>query len=634
MRKEFVSKQNFLYLCKLYLFKIGKMSKYYKTLITSALSLLFFFCTTLYAQTSCVAKAPSQVAVGQSFRYSLTIDDTKGKVKNISFPGFKLLQGPSQSTSSNISIVNGQMSRSETVTYTYYLSAEKEGKFTIPGVTVVSKNKQMKSNAVTIQVVKGSGQSQGQQRGGQSGRAQGQAPSGFNKNDVFVKAFCSKTNPYVGEQVTVTYKLYSPYDGYVNGATLPKQANLWAYDLESSNQRPTTEVINGKRYSVSEIKKTALFPQKSGEITITPMELDMTVRVVTRASSGDPFFDSFFGGMTQANDFNLDVKSNSIKLNVKPLPTENAPEEFSGVVGNFTINALLSRDKVRANDATNLTITVSGSGNIQYIDALNLNFPPDFDVSEPIITDKINKNSNTVTGSRIFEYTLIPRSAGKFTLDPITFSYFDLQSRSYKTIETESFDIEVEKGDESTITSVSSNQKDIKILDKDIRYIKTSKFNLKQNEKPFFNTPLYHLILALPLLLFIIILIIWRKRIEYMSNTELVKNKRALKVAKKSLTKAHKLLQENNKEEFYIEISRALWGYLSDKYHIALSQLSIDTVERRLTEKGIPEENIQEFVNTLNQCEFARFAPGDSSTLMQEMYEQALQSILKNESSK
>lgn len=608
-------------------------------LIFSILSLFLTFNFHLLAQTSCVAKAPSQVAVGQSFRYSLTIDDNNGKVKNISFPGFKLLQGPSQSTSSNISIVNGNVSKSETVTYTYYLAAEKEGQFTIPGVTVVSKNKQMKSNAVTIQVVKSSGQTQqNQARGGQGGRqqTQGQTPSGFNKNDIFVKAFCSKTNPYVGEQVTVTYKLYTPYDSYVNGATLPKQTDLWAYDLESTNQnqRPSVEVINNKRYYVSEIKKTALFPQKSGEITITPMELDMTVRVVTRASSGDPFFDSFFGGMTQANDYNVDIKSNSIKLNVRPLPTASAPVDFSGVVGNFTITALLSRDKLRANDATNLTITVSGNGNIQYIDDLSLNFPPDFDVSEPIITDKINKSGNTISGSRIFEYTLIPRSAGKFTLSPIAFSYFDLQNHTYKTIETESFEIEVEKGDESTLTTISSNQKEIKMLDKDIRYIKTSKFNLSQNKRTFFNTPIYHLILALPLLLFIIILIIWRKRIEYMNNTELVKNKRALKVAKKSLTKAHKLLQENNKEEFYIEISRALWGYLSDKYHIPLSQLSIDTVEKTLTEKGIQSENIQGFINTLNQCEFARFAPGDSAVLMNEMYAQALQSILKNESSK
>lgn len=616
------------------------LTKNYSTKIISILLLFLLGSFNIYAQNSCVAKAPAQVAVGQSFRYTLTIDDKDAKVKNVSFPNFKLLQGPSQSTSSNISIINGQMSRSETVTYTYYLAAEKEGKFTIPSVTVATKNKQMKSNTVTIQVVTGNANStQGQNGGRQQGQrqAQGQPPTGFNKDDVFVKAFCSKTNPYLGEQITVTYKLYSPYDGYVNSATLPQQANLWAYELEPSNknQQPSTEVINGKRYIVSEIKKTALFPQKSGEITITPMELDMTVRVITRSSTGDPFFDNFFGGMSQANDFHISVKSNSIKLNVKPLPSQDIPDNFNDVVGNFKINALLSRNKLRANDATNLTITVSGSGNIQYIDNLTLNFPPDFDVSEPIITDKINKNSNTITGSRIFEYTLIPRSAGEFTINPITFSYFDIQSKTYKSISTESFNIEVEKGENTGVTTIANNQKDIKVLDKDIRYIKTSKLNLHKQTSPFFNTPIYHLIMLLPLLLFIILLIIWRKRTEYINNTELVKNKRALKVAKKSLNNAHKLLLENRSTEFYIEISRALWGYLSDKYHIPLSQLSIDNVEKKLSEKGITEENIQSFIQTLNQCEFARFAPsGDTSTQMKEMYDQALQSILKNESSK
>lgn len=600
--------------------------------------LLLIFSTSfisIHAQ-NCTAKAPSQVAIGQAFNYTISVSDKSAKLENASFTGLKVLGGPSQSTSSSISIVNGKVDKSETITFTYVLSAEKEGTYTIPPVSVKIGNKKLKSNSVTIKAVKGGQQSGGQGNAQQRGGSQ--SAGSFNQNDVFIKAFCTNSNPYQGEQITVTYKLYlgkSVNGGYqINDFELPKQSDLWAYELEGSNNnsRPPVENIDGKQYTVIEIKKTALFPQKSGKITITPMELDLIVRNIT--SSGDPFYDNFFGG-GRAHDYNLKIKSNSISLNVKPLPENGKPENFSGVVGNFNIKALLSRKDLSTNDATNLTITVSGAGNLQYIDQLDQTFPPDFDVSDPTITDNINNKSNSVSGSRIFEYVIIPRSPGDFKLKPASFSYFDTKSKSYKTISTEEFSISVKKGEgDATTTTISSNQKEIKVLGKDIRFIKTKFTTPKLAHSHFFDSPLYYLLLFAPIILFFLFIIIWRKHIEYQSNTALVKNKRAHKVAKKSLKNAHILLREGKKDDFYIEISRALWGYLSDKYHIPLAQLSIETVEKTLTEKQIKAERISDFIDTLNQCEFARFAPGDSSQMMNEMYERALRFILTNEGNK
>jgi hypothetical protein len=313
------------------------------------------------------------------------------------------------------------------------------------------------------------------------------------------------------------------------------------------------------------------------------------------------------------------------------LPQNNKPENFSGLVGSFNLSSSLSRTQLKANDATNLTITINGTGNLQHIDALEIDFPPDFDVAEPRVTDNINTKGNSVSGSRIFEYVIIPRNEGSFTIPKATFSFFDAQTNSYKTVSTQEFTMQIEKGSGQTSVTTTSLQKDIKVLGNDIRFIRTSNFNLKPVGAVFFGSLQYYAALLLPVLLLFIFIIIWRKQIETRSNAALMRHKKANKTARKSLKTARKLLEEKNKELFYIEISRALWGYLSDKYHIPVSQLSMDNVVAKLNQLSVPAQNIDYFVETLQQCEFARFAPGDSSEIMQEMYQRATNFILQNE---
>jgi len=485
-----------------------------------------------------------------------------------------------------------------------------------------------------LQLLQQSGTPQSQQ---QLQGTQAQPTQVFDKNDVFVRAYASNSNPYQGEQVIITHKLYvgqSVNGGYsLNSATMPTQSGLWSYTLGDPNAENVAkqEVLNGKKYSVHEIRKTAVFPQKTGIITVTPMEIDFTVNIISQQSSGDPFFDKFFGGRQNSQSYKLDLKSNSVQLNAKPLPQNNKPDHFEDLVGYFTMSSSLSRAQLKANDATNLTLTISGTGNIQHIDPLNIEFPPDFDVTEPRVTDNINTKGNTVTGSRIFEYVIIPRNEGTFTIPKATFSFFNPQTNSYKTLTTEEYILKIERGSGQLSVSTNSYQKDIKILGNDIRYIRTSNIKLKPVRDAFFGSHQYYAAFVLPVLLLLIFIIIWRKQIEIRSDVAMMRYKKANKVARKNLKTAKKLFEEKNKELFYLEISRALWGYLCDKYHIPVSQLSMENVTAKLIQWGVSEQTINTFVETLQQCEFARFAPGDSSVIMHDLYQKATDFIINTQ---
>ena len=612
------------------------MKNIYKILIYSILLISLGNFQFLFSQVTCTASAPPQVAVGQTFTYTFALNQRAQQIAAVQFPGFDVLSGPNQSTSTSMSIINGQATQSSSFSYSYTLRAQKEGTFTIPAATFMVDGNQVKSNSVQIKVV--ASQQAGtpppaQQQGGRNQQAQ---PQVFDKNDVFVRAYASKENPYQGEQVIITHKLYvgqSVNGGYrVTSATMPTQSGLWSYTLgdQTAENVAKQEVINGKRYAVHEIRKTAVFPQKTGVITVTPMEIDLTAGIVTQQSSGDPFFDNFFGGRQSVQNYNLNLKSNSIQLNVKPLPQSNKPEDFEELVGQFTISSSLSRSQLKANDATNLTITISGTGNLQHIDPLNIEFPPDFDVTEPRVADNINTKGSTVSGSRIFEYVIIPRNEGAFTIPKANFSFFNPQTNSYKTLATNEYSLQVEKGTGQLSVSTTSLQKDIKVLGDDIRFIRTSNFKLKQVGAAFYGSHQYFAALLLPILLLIIFIIIWRKQIELRSDVALMRYRKANKVARKNLKAAKKLLEEKNKELFYLEISRALWGYLSDKYHIPVSQLSMENVTAKLTQLQVSPQTIDKFVDTLQQCEFARFAPGDSTEIMHDMYQKATDSILQS----
>ena len=585
----------------------------------------------LHAQVTCTASAPQQVVVGLQFTFTFSLNQRPQQITYLQFPNFEALGGPYESTYR--STINGQTTQS--FSYAYTLRATKAGNFNIPSATFVVNNQNVNSNAVNIQVVANQNTQQQQQQRSQGGTA----AQAFNKDDYFIKATVSNSNPYVGEQVIVSYKLYlsaQTYQYQYQISSRPAVQGFWTYDLSSKDGKPAQkeEIIDGKKFIAVDMYALAVYPQKSGKLNISPMETNLLVQVpVQQQRRGNDIFDFFFSdpfGRTQIQNMELNLSSNSVSIQAKELPETNKPLFFSGLVGDFKLSAKLSRNKLAANDATNLTVTVSGSGNLQYIEALDFEFPTDIAVHDPEIRDNISTSPTGVSGSRTFEYVLIPRVEGNYTIPSASFSYFDKRKNTYTTLNTPEFKIEVEKGQSSNAVAVNANMKtDIKILGTDIRHIKTN-WKPELYKASFFLSPLYWVLLILPILLLVIFMILNRKRIELKKNTVLLRDKKASKTARKRLRKAEKLLQNKQNEEFYIEISKVLWGYISDKFHIPIGLLSLDTAYQKLSERNMQQDSIKEFINTLNDCEYVRFAPSPDIT-PEKMYERTFNFITKIE---
>lgn len=578
------------------------------------------------------ASAKSVVAVGERFQlqYKINAEGTGFKGPNI--VDFNVLTGPNTSTSSSVQIIGGQVTREVSYTYTYVLAATKEGTFTIPPATINYDGRQFTSNAVAIEVRRGAAQ-----------QGAGQAQQQEDEIDVFLRAEVSNSTPYLGEQVILTYKLYfnnqiSGHDGFQRIASFP---GFWVKNL-FPNQRDiptTTEVINGKQYNVAEVRKFALFPQRTGKIEIRPGEAEVTVRVRTegRRRSSDPFFDSFFNDpffSSRHRDVSRQLSSNSLTIDVKPLPTRDRPADFGSAVGRFTFSSEIDRKEVKTNEPINIKLTVSGSGNIELFDVPRMVFPPDFDVFDPETRSNINVSPSGVSGTRVFEYLIIPRNPGTFTIRPLEFSFFDPARNAYIAERTPEYTIVVERGDDasSVVTYGGSvRQEGIQIIGADIRHIKLPPYQFRPLGVFFFRSNTYFVMLLIPVLLFVVVLIVWRKQMKMRGNTSLMKTRRATKVAKKRLKAANRFMKEGKESDFYNEISRALWGFLSDKLSIPAASLSMDNVRNRMVAGKASEETIKQFIDVLEQTEYTRFAPGSKSENMDKIYKSAIEIISKIE---
>lgn len=583
------------------------------------------------------ASAREVVSVGDQFRLIYSINGQASGFRAPVIKDFSVLAGPSQSTSTSMQIINNQVSRSVEYSFTYILQATSEGTFTIPPASVNVDGKSYQSNPVTIRVAKGSApaspgaQQQAQPQGGE-----------ITAKDLFVRASVNKSNPYQGEQVIITYKIYTriPVAEYSITRT-PSTAGFWSQDLIKDNTKLNQyrETVDGSEYVVAEIKKEALFAQKSGSLTIEPLEMDVVAQIQRKASRrgfNDPFFDSFFNdsflGSTYQN-VRKTLRSNQLNINVKPLPSANRPSEFTGAVGNFSISSSIDREQLKANEALTLKFTITGKGNIKLVEKPNLVFPSDFEVYDPRITDNITASQAGVSGSRTFEYLVIPRNPGDFTIKSSRFAFFDIESGTYKTLNSPDFRIKVEKGtgNEANMFAGSSNKEDFKYIGTDIRFIKTSPLKLRSVNSYFLSHPLFPLWLAIPPVLLAAFMLIWRNELRKRNNLALMRNRKATRVARKRLKAAEQFLKQKNQDAFWAEVSNALWGYISDKFNIPGSTLSMDSVNQALKNKNVDEELITQFISTLNNCEFARFAPGDKSLAMDKLYREAIEVITNTE---
>ena len=547
--------------------------------------ILFFGLFITNAQTLTVTTDKNPALVGEQILIKFTVNAKAKDFKSPNFQGLRILSGPNSSSSSSYSFVNGESKSEITTTYSYYVSASKEGNYTISSASVNANKKTISSNPLTIKVVKGKKQEN----------------NNIEKN-LFITVNTTKKNIIVGEQIIVSYKLHTRLElENTELSQLPNLNGFWKKDLESSS-RFKREVIDGIPYNTAIIKKTVLTAQKSGKLEIDPIKVTCSIRITNQRNRRDPFANFF-------NTYNVReeiVSSKKITINVKDLPSPK-PINFSGGVGNFEISSKTDKNELNANDALTYTIKLTGTGNIELIKPFIIDFPKDFEVYDPKITEKIFQGGNK-RSVKTFEYLLIPRYKGDYKIPSYNFSFFDTKQKKYVTKKTQVHNINVLKSnnDEGNITSFS--QQKIESINNDINYIKNSTiFSEKTNQTISLNV-LYFLFF-LPLILMVLLSIILSVRNKNPLNLIDKKHKLAKKIASKRLKKANEFLNTKNYDGFYEEIEKSLWGYFSDKFKVDIINLSKDSINDYFTKHQISKDVKNQFIDLINRCELERYSP-------------------------
>ena len=599
------------------------------------MTLMAYSTQTFADKVSFVASAPDVVVVGDQFRLSYTV--TTQKVKDFRAPsikGFDVLMGPSRSEQSSTQIVNGSVSSTSSITFTYILMANTAGEFTVPGASIVADGNQMISNSVKIKVLpQDQNHNSSRRNNDNSSSIQPSSNASVSNQDLFISATASKTNVYEQEAFVLTYKIYTRESNLqLNNAKLPDFKGFHSQEIEmTTNARWTPEHYKGRNYYTTVYRQFVLFPQQSGKLFIEPAQFQMTVNKPVQ--SADPF-DAFFNGGNNVIEIKKPITTPKIAINVNPLPA-GKPTNFLGGVGEFNISSSINSKELKTNDAITIKLVISGTGNLKLISNPEIKFPDDFEVYDPKVDNQVRLTKEGLTGNKVIEYLAIPRHAGTYKIPGVSFSYFDIRSKSYKTLNTEDYVINVEKGagNADQVIANFTNKEDLKVLGEDIRYIKQNEVTFQPKGSFFYGSMSYWLFYIIPALAFILFFIIYRKQAAENANVAKMRTKKANKVAIKRMKLAGKLLSENKKDAFYDEVLKALWGYISDKLNIPVSRLSKDNIEEKLRNHGVSEELIKEFLNALNDCEFARFAPGDENQAMDKVYSSSIEVISKMENS-
>ena len=571
----------------------------------------------IFAQSFVASVGQTTVAENQHFEVSFTFSGKNiNGVKNFKPPTFRnflVLSGPNQSTS--IQIINGVQSAS--LSYNYIIQAKRIGTFSIGTASLEYNGEAFKTKPIKITIVKGSSKPKKQKQDADISDEE------IAKN-LFIRAIVDRRKVYLGEQVTVTYKLYTRLNiaAQMSISKLPHYQGFWAEELEtSSNITFATEVIDGKQYRVGVLKKAALFPTQTGKLEITPFELTVPIQL-RRNRNRNNFFDDFFNdpfGFNQTVEYN--AISNKVTINVLSLPTEGKPDSFHGAVGEFSLNADVDKTTAKTNEAVTLKVILSGKGNLELLEMPELNLPSGFEKYEPKTSENINKR-NIISGFKTAEYLMIPRVVGTREIPPVEFSYFNPTKKKYVTLRSKSFKLNITQGEQLPEVE-NAGKEDVQHLGSDIRFIKTSIENIYKKDESVLFTTFFWVGGIVPMLI-LFIAVGWKKRNDKIAgNVALLRYSKAQKVAKNRLKKAKKLMQENNHKEFYTEVSQALFGYLEDKFHIPKAEFTIERAMDELRKAGVEESLIYDVKKVAEDCEFIRFAPGaEKSAAMQNMYDQ------------
>jgi hypothetical protein len=611
--------------------------------------------------------ASNRVGEGEPFQIQFMLENGNNVTSFTPppFNDFDVLQGASQMQGTTIN--NGR--RSDYIALIYLLRAKRVGSFTIPAATARVDGNVVKSNPVTIEVVKGNNTAQQQQRqqvqqNPYAGQPQRAAPSrqdeleGVVKNgedinaklkkNIFVKVDVDKTTLFEGEQLTATYKLYTRLPTNSSVTKVPAFKGFSAKDIELPNPpQASEEMVNGIPYRVFVIRKTMLFPMQSGTLELDPVEVDNHVRLVKlvkgkrhgdpfgdifndpafRDQFNDPFFDEFFNRPeVEYQDVPYKIQTAPVKVTVKPLPVDSRPDSYNGAVGKFNMTATVDKNSLSTDDALTLKVTISGQGNVNLLNAPKVDIPASFDKYDPKVTDNIEKNSNPLSGSRTFEYVLMPVEAGDHTIPPVQFSYFDADTKTFKTISSSAFNIHVTAGKQS-----KHDKEDFSLTKNSITPNSNGVLKWVKNNSYFITSTWFYLLLLLPVLALTGVWL-YRRRQDYnQHNAAFLKHRYANKVALKRLELAARYLKEGKDKAFYEETSRAVWGYLSNKLHVPFADLSKQLIQDKLAQHQVSDQYTADLFDLLDTCEMALYTPNHNNSKMQGTYQQAVQVISKLE---
>ena len=581
-----------------------------------------------YAQ-SIKVSAPSQVSAGENFRVQYRVDtqDVSDFRSNLqTCEGYEVIAGPSTSKSTSIQMINGHTTSSSTVTYTYVLYAVKNGTYTLPAAQANAGGKEIKSNTVTLTVT-GSAPSGGSQSSRMHEEDEGgqvrDAGSQISGKDLFIEVSANKKRVYEQEPILLTYKVYTLLELTQLDGKMPDLTGFHNQEVKLPQQKSFhIEKKNGRNYRCVTWSQYVMFPQMTGLLEIPSITFKGIVVQLNR--NIDPL-EAFFNGGSGYVEVKREIKAPGLKVQVDPLPDH--PSGFSGGVGRMTVSAALNHDQLKAGEPLTLSVTVSGTGNLKLLREPVVEFPKDFDKYDAKVTDHTQLTANGLEGSVVYDFLAVPRNAGKYTIPAVVFTYFDTSSKSYKTMSTEAFDVTVERGSgqQSVISSFTQ------AADTDIHGMKYGKVRQHDNGSFFFGSTGYLLAMLIPFVAFVALLIIFRKRA--LDNADLVKmrGKQANKVATKRLKKARQLMAQGKGSDFYDEVLRALWGYVGDKLNMPVEKLSRENIEETLKAHEVDADTIATFLSALDECEFERYAPGDSAGNMSKTFESAMTAIINIE---
>jgi hypothetical protein len=565
---------------------------------------------------SVTVDCPRIVRVGEPFQMSVKVNAEAINPKVPTMSAFTIVRNAGRQHNSQAYFSGGRWVQTTEVVFNYVVVANTEGTHEVGAFEITIGSSVFRSAPFSVQVVASNANTTQQQQQQQSG--QGTQISG---EEVYVQVLTDRRQVYQGEYINASVKLFSRLPvARINNVEAPTFDGFFIQNIDTPPLRQLEqENINGVAHLTGVLQRYVIFPQRSGSLTISPakMEVGINQRVQRQARS---IIDEFFGG-GGVQTVPREIASRPVTITVLPLP-DGRPESFSGGVGQMRLNVNVSQTDVKAHDAITLKVTVSGNGNLRFVDAPRINFPPSFEVYDPRITNQLN--AATTTGSRTFEYLVIPRHGGTYKIPSIEFSYFDPQDKRYKTLLSEEYTITVERGEDQPTMIGGVTREDIRRMGYDINYIKTGKIELHKLGDNFFGTWKFWLWYILPMFAFALVIYLRRNYMQKYSDIAKVKNRRANRYASKKLKKARKFIEAGQKEKFYEELLRAMWGYLSDKLNIPVSQLSRENVKAIFEQQKIDNELADRFISVIDDCEFARYAPSAAESDMNTLYDKAV----------